>query len=84
MSVALLPLLQPRGRPRKRAHRGGTPGHTQQPHAYITQVAKGILPELRVFGGDTPHPTGTGVRDYIHVMDLAAGHLAALEKMGPV
>src|SRR5690554_8222991 len=50
---------------------------------YITQVAKGILPELRVFGGDYPTPDGTGVRDYIHVMDLAAGHVRALERSQP-
>ena len=47
----------------------------------ITQVAVGRLPELAVFGGDYPTPDGTGVRDYIHVIDLARGHLAALEGM---
>ena len=45
---------------------------------YITQVAVGRLPELQVFGGDWPTPDGTGVRDFIHVMDLAEGHVAAL------
>lgn len=45
---------------------------------YITQVAIGKLPKLSVFGGDYPTHDGTGVRDYIHVEDLAAGHLAAL------
>jgi UDP-glucose 4-epimerase len=45
---------------------------------YLTQVAAGRLPKLRVFGADYPTPDGTGVRDYIHVTDLAAGHLAAL------
>lgn len=45
---------------------------------YITQVAKGILAELKVFGNDYPTVDGTGVRDYIHVVDLAEGHLAAL------
>jgi UDP-glucose 4-epimerase len=49
---------------------------------YVTQVAVGKLPELRVFGGDYPTPDGTGVRDYIHVVDLAVGHLRALEKLG--
>jgi len=44
---------------------------------YITQVAGGKLPELIIFGNDYPTDDGTGVRDYIHVMDLAAGHLAA-------
>ncbi len=45
---------------------------------YISRVAAGALKELSVFGSDYPTPDGTGVRDYIHVMDLAAGHLAAL------
>jgi UDP-glucose 4-epimerase len=45
---------------------------------YIAQVAVGRLPRLRVFGDDYPTPDGTGVRDYIHVVDLADGHLAAL------
>jgi len=45
---------------------------------YIAQVATGQLPELRVFGGDYFTVDGTGVRDFIHVMDLAEGHLAAL------
>jgi UDP-glucose 4-epimerase len=48
---------------------------------YITQVAVGRLPYLRVFGNDYPTPDGTGVRDYIHVVDLAIGHLRALEKL---
>ena len=48
---------------------------------YITQVAVGKLPELKIFGGDYPTPDGTGVRDYIHVVDLAMGHLRALEKL---
>jgi UDP-glucose 4-epimerase len=48
---------------------------------YITRVAVGRLPELQVFGGDYPTGDGTGVRDYIHVMDLAQGHLRALEWM---
>jgi UDP-glucose 4-epimerase len=45
---------------------------------YIAQVAVGRLPMLRVFGNDYPTPDGTGVRDYIHVMDLASAHVAAL------
>ncbi|OYV31309.1 MAG: UDP-glucose 4-epimerase GalE [Thiomonas sp. 20-64-9] len=45
---------------------------------YITQVAVGRLQKLRVFGGDWPTVDGSGVRDYIHVMDLAEGHVAAL------
>lgn len=48
---------------------------------YITQVAVGRLAELKVFGGDYPTPDGTGVRDYIHVCDLANGHLKAVEKL---
>jgi len=48
---------------------------------YIAQVAVGRLPYLRVWGGDYPTPDGTGVRDYIHVVDLALGHLKALEKL---
>ena len=45
---------------------------------YIQRVASGHLPHLNVFGSDYPTPDGTGVRDYIHVMDLAKGHTAAL------
>ncbi len=50
---------------------------------FITQVAVGRLERLRVFGDDYPTPDGTGVRDYIHVMDLAEGHVAALERLAP-
>lgn len=46
---------------------------------YITQVATGRLKELKVYGNDYPTPDGTGVRDYIHVVDLAIGHVAALK-----
>lgn len=45
---------------------------------YISQVACGVRDKLHIFGDDYPTPDGTGVRDYIHVMDLATGHLAAL------
>jgi UDP-glucose 4-epimerase len=48
---------------------------------YITQVAKGKLTKLRIFGNDYPTVDGTGVRDYIHVMDLAEGHVAALNNL---
>ena len=48
---------------------------------YITQVAVGKLKELKVFGSDYPTVDGTGVRDYIHVVDLAKGHLKALDKI---
>ncbi len=48
---------------------------------YVSQVAVGKLPRLNVFGNDYPTPDGTGVRDYIHVVDLALGHLKALESL---
>ena len=48
---------------------------------YISQVAVGRLSELTVFGNDYPTPDGTGVRDYIHVVDLAQGHVKAIEKL---
>ncbi|WLE58251.1 UDP-glucose 4-epimerase GalE [Burkholderia plantarii] len=48
---------------------------------YVAQVAVGKLERLRVFGNDYPTPDGTGVRDYIHVVDLARGHLAALDAL---
>ncbi len=46
---------------------------------YIAQVATGLRSELNVFGNDYPTPDGTGIRDYIHIMDLAEGHAAALD-----
>ena len=49
---------------------------------YIAQVAVGRLPRLNVFGNDYPTPDGTGVRDFIHVCDLAAGHVAAIDYLG--
>ena len=48
---------------------------------YVAKVAVGKLPEVGVFGDDYPTPDGTGVRDYIHVVDLARGHVAALDWM---
>ena len=48
---------------------------------YVAQVASGKLERIGVFGNDYPTPDGTGVRDYIHVVDLARGHLAALKKL---
>lgn len=48
---------------------------------YVAQVAVGKLKEVGVFGDDYPTPDGTGVRDYIHVMDLASGHVKALKKI---
>jgi UDP-glucose 4-epimerase len=80
--VALLRYFNPVG-----AHPSGTIG--EDPHGvpnnlmpFIAQVAVGKLPELKVFGDDYPTPDGTAVRDYIHVEDLAAGHLAALTRLG--
>lgn len=77
-SIALLRYFNPVG-----AHESGLIG--EDPHGipnnlmpYIAQVAVGSIPMLHVFGGDYPTPDGTGVRDFIHVMDLAEGHLAAL------
>lgn len=48
---------------------------------YIAKVAKGEYPKLRIFGADYPTVDGTGVRDYVHVMDVAEGHVAALEHL---
>jgi UDP-glucose 4-epimerase len=80
-SVALLRYFNPIG-----AHSSGRIG--EDPNGipnnlvpYITQVAVGKLSEVKVFGNDYPTNDGTGVRDYIHVVDLAAGHLKALEKV---
>jgi len=55
----------------------GTPNNLMP---YVAKVAAGHLPKLRVFGGDYPTPDGTGVRDFIHVVDLADGHVAALDR----
>lgn len=78
-SIALLRYFNPIG-----AHESGLIG--EDPNGipnnlmpYISQVAVGRLKELSVFGDDYDTPDGTGVRDYIHVVDLAAGHLKAVE-----
>ncbi len=78
-SVALLRYFNPIG-----AHESGLIG--EDPNGipnnlmpYIARVAAGKLPQLSVFGDDYPTPDGTGVRDYIHVVDLSIGHLKALE-----
>ncbi|BCU06904.1 UDP-glucose 4-epimerase GalE [Allochromatium tepidum] len=80
-NIALLRYFNPVG-----AHESGRIG--EDPNGipnnlmpYIAQVAVGRLQRLRVFGNDYPTPDGTGVRDYIHVADLARGHLAALHKL---
>ncbi|MCM2326635.1 MAG: UDP-glucose 4-epimerase GalE [Lysobacter sp.] len=56
-------------------HPSGTPNNLMP---YVCQAAAGLRGPLRVFGTDYPTPDGTGIRDYIHVMDLAEGHMAAL------
>ncbi|MFL2496228.1 MAG: GDP-mannose 4,6-dehydratase [Porticoccaceae bacterium] len=48
---------------------------------YIAKVAEGSLPYLNIYGGDYPTKDGTGVRDYIHVVDLAMGHVSAVEHL---
>ena len=48
---------------------------------YVAQVASGKLKKINVFGNDYPTKDGTGVRDYIHVVDLARGHVAVIEKL---
>ena len=77
--IALLRYFNPVG-----AHESGRIGEdpTGVPNnllPFVAQVAVGRREKVRVFGSDYPTPDGTGVRDYIHVMDLAAGHLAALD-----
>lgn len=78
-SVALLRYFNPIG-----SHESGLIG--EDPNGipnnlmpYIARVAAGKLPELSVFGDDYPTPDGTGVRDYIHVVDLSLGHIKAVE-----
>jgi UDP-glucose 4-epimerase len=56
----------------------GTPNNLMP---YVAQVAIGRREALQVFGDDYPTPDGTGVRDYIHVVDLAEGHVAALRRL---
>lgn len=80
-SIALLRYFNPVG-----AHDSGLIG--EDPNGipnnllpYISQVAVGRLKQLSVFGDDYPTPDGTGVRDYIHVVDLALGHLKALQRI---
>lgn len=80
-NVILLRYFNPIG-----AHESGTMG--ENPNGipnnlmpYITQVAVGKLEKLGVFGNDYDTPDGTGVRDYIHVVDLALGHVKAMQKM---
>jgi UDP-glucose 4-epimerase len=69
------------------AHKSGLIGEDPQgiPNnlmPFVAQVAVGLRPHLNIFGDDYPTSDGTGVRDYIHVMDLAIGHLKALEALG--
>lgn len=81
LDVAILRYFNPVG-----AHKSGRIG--EEPNGipnnlmpYITKVAIGSLKELNVFGDDYPTHDGTGVRDYIHVVDLARGHVKALDKL---
>ncbi len=79
--IALLRYFNPVG-----AHESGLIGENPRgiPNnlmPYIVRVAAGQLEKLSVYGDDYPTPDGTGVRDYIHVCDLAAGHLKALERL---
>ncbi|MRW93043.1 UDP-glucose 4-epimerase GalE [Duganella sp. FT80W] len=79
--IALLRYFNPVG-----AHESGLIG--EDPNGipnnlmpFVAQVAVGRRPQLSVFGSDYPTPDGTGVRDYIHVVDLAVGHVKALDKL---
>ena len=79
-SVSLLRYFNPVG-----AHSSGLIGEDPRgvPNnlmPYVAKVAAGELPRLRVWGGDYPTPDGTGIRDFIHVVDLAEGHVVALDK----
>ena len=79
--IAILRYFNPVG-----AHESGLIGEEPQgiPNnlmPYVVRVAAGILPQLSVFGNDYNTPDGTGVRDYIHVVDLAKGHVLALNKL---
>ena len=79
LSVTLLRYFNPIG-----AHKSGKMGEDPKgiPNnllPYVAQVAVGKLEKVHVFGNDYPTPDGTGVRDYIHVVDLALGHLKAIE-----
>ena len=79
--VALLRYFNPIG-----AHESGLIGEdpSDEPNnlmPYIAQVAAEQRPQLSVFGNDYPTPDGTGIRDYVHVVDLAKGHVAALNKL---
>lgn len=84
MSVAILRYFNPVG-----AHPSGLIG--EQPRGtpnnlmpYVARVAAGLLPRVSVFGGDYPTPDGTAIRDYIHVTDVAEGHVRGLEIVGDV
>lgn len=81
-SIAILRYFNPVG-----AHESGLIGEDPQGHPnnlmpYVSRVAIGNLPYLNVWGDDYPTPDGTGVRDFIHVTDLAIGHVRALECLG--
>jgi UDP-glucose 4-epimerase len=77
-SISILRYFNPIG-----AHNSGLIGEDpkstpQNLMPFLTNVALGNIKELKIYGNDYPTPDGTGIRDYIHVMDLAEGHVAAL------
>ena len=81
MDIAILRYFNPVG-----AHKSGLIGESPRgiPNnlvPYIAMVAVGKLPYLNVYGADYDTPDGSGVRDYIHVVDLANGHIKAIEKL---
>jgi UDP-glucose 4-epimerase len=83
LNVTLLRYFNPVG-----AHESGLVGEDPKgiPNnlmPFVARVAVGSLPEINVYGSDYDTPDGTGLRDYIHVVDLAEGHVAALEKAQP-
>jgi UDP-glucose 4-epimerase len=80
-SVSLLRYFNPVG-----AHESGLIGEDPQGDPtnlmpFMARVAAGLLPRLKVFGDDYPTADGTGIRDFVHVMDVAEGHVAALENL---
>jgi UDP-glucose 4-epimerase len=83
-SISLLRYFNPVG-----AHPSGSIGEDPQDSPtnlmpFIARVAAGLTPRLRIFGGDYPTPDGTGIRDYVHVVDVALGHLATLDRLADI
>ena len=81
LNVALLRYFNPIGAHPSGLHWRGPQRHPNNLVPYIAKVAVGKLEKVHVFGNDYPTPDGTGVRDYIHVVDLARGHVAAIKKL---